>query len=69
VSRLLSLRFHTPDRDLEVSHLKSRNGSNVRAVECNEHWAGFGAAHPMGTGIVDGLQTIRGRREAIGDSR
>src|ERR1700743_2180936 len=44
---VLPLRLHTPDRDLDVAHLKSGRGPNVRAVECHEHRAAFGAADPV----------------------
>ena len=60
---LLSLRFHTPDHDFEVAHLKSVNGPDVRAVQCNHHRTAFDAAHPMWAGVVKGLQTIRGPGE------
>ena len=43
----LPLCFHAPNRDFEVPHLKSRNGPNVGAVECNHHWATLDAAYPM----------------------
>ena len=69
MSGLLSLRFHTPNHDFEVTHLKSRNGPNVRAVECNHHWTTFSAAHPMWAGIIEDLQTIRGPRETTPDAR
>ena len=61
MSDLLSLRFHPPDHDFEIAHLKSRNGPDMRAVECNHHRTAFDAAHPMWAGIVEDLQTIRGR--------
>ena len=47
MSGLLPLRFHAPNRNFEVAHLKSGNGPNVRAVECNHHWATLDAAYPM----------------------
>ena len=51
----LSVRFHTPDHDLEVAHLRSGSGPNVRTVECHYHWAAFNTAHPMRAGIIEGL--------------
>jgi len=59
VASRLSLGFHAPDRDLEVAHLRSGSGSNVRTIECPDHWAALGTAHPMRAGIIEGLQTIR----------
>ena len=66
---LLSLRFHTPDHDFEVAHLKSGNSPDVRAVERNYHRTAFDAAHPMWAAIVEDLQTIRGPGEATPDAR
>ena len=65
---LLSLRFHAPDRDFEMAHLKSRNGTNVRSVECNHHRAAFGATHPVWAGIFEELQTIRGPGKTTSDA-
>jgi hypothetical protein len=65
---LLSLSFHTPDCDLEVAHLKSGSSPNVRAAECHNHWAAFGTAHPMRTGIIKGLRTIRGLGKTTADA-
>ena len=61
--------MYAPNRNFEVAHLKSRNGLNVRAVKCNRHWATFDAAYPMGAGIIEGLQTIRGPGETTPDAR
>jgi hypothetical protein len=69
VPGLLSLRFHTPDHDFEMAHLKSGNSPDVRPVERNHHRAAFDAAHPMWAGIVEDLQTIRGPGEATPDAR
>ena len=66
---LLPLRLHTPDRDLDVAHLKSGRGPNVRAVECHEHRAAFGAADPVRAGTVEDLQTIRGPGKTTPDAR
>ena len=69
MSGLLPLRFHAPNRNFEVAHLKSRNGPNVGAVECNHHWATLKAVYPMRGGIIEGLQTIRGPGETTPDAR
>ncbi|MGO9390761.1 hypothetical protein [Rhodoblastus sp.] len=61
--------FHAPNRNFEVVHLKSRNGPNVRAIECNHHWATLDAAYPMRGGIIEGLQTIRGPGETTPEAR
>jgi hypothetical protein len=50
-------------------YLKSGSSPNVRAVKRHDHWAAFGAAHPMRAGIIEGLQTIRGPGETTPDAR
>ena len=69
MSDLLSLRFHPPDHDFEIAHLKSGNGPDMRVVECNHHRTAFDAAHPMWAGIVEDLKTIRGPGETTPDAR